>query len=113
MNLKLLGTAKAFILFGFAFDAITAIRGENVRMRGMFRGKKSLGLLSFATGAMDKAACTGATNSQRSMVPFHGFTLTVLAELGGEYLVDSKRTGEKTSQIFPISKVVVLTMPSL
>ena len=72
---KLPGTANALIFFGFAFDDMTVTRDENARIRGMLRGKKSLGLLLLEIGEIDRAACTGATNSQRSTLPFHGFTL--------------------------------------
>jgi hypothetical protein len=85
--LKLPGTANALILFGFAFDAITVIREEKARIRGIFRGKKSLGLPCFDKGEIDNAACTGGTNSDKSTFPFHGLTdIEFEFEFGGEYL---------------------------
>jgi hypothetical protein len=54
--LKLPGTAKALILFGFAFEAMTFTREEKARMRGMFLGKKSFGLACLENGDIDNAA---------------------------------------------------------
>ena len=74
------GTANALSFFGFAFECIIDTFEEKALIRGITRGKYSFELLLIGLkGEIDKAACTGGTNSLRSAIPFHDFTDTTLA----------------------------------
>ena len=75
------GTANALSFFGLAFECIMDTFDENALIRGMIRGKYSFELLfTGLNGDIDRAACTGGTNSLRSAIPLHDLTDTELED---------------------------------